>query len=65
MAPKNKGKLKFLIKFPIKIICKAQKRAHNKKQRGQMKHYLQRVSIEDLEEEFFDDDFDDLVEGEK
>ena len=23
-----------------------QKRAHNKKQRGQMKHYLQRVSIE-------------------
>ena len=33
-----------------------------KKQRGVMKHYLQRVSIEDLEEEFFDDDFDDLTE---
>ena len=28
-APKNKGKLKFLIKFPINIICKAQKSAHN------------------------------------
>ena len=28
-APKNKGKLKFLIKFPINIICKLQKRAHN------------------------------------
>ena len=27
-APKNKGKLKFLIKFPINIMCKAQKRAH-------------------------------------
>jgi len=29
MAPKNKGKLKFLIKLPINIICKAQKKAHN------------------------------------
>ena len=43
-------------------LGKKQRRAHNKKQRGVMKHYLQRVSIEDLEEEFFDDDFDDLTE---
>ena len=28
-APKNKGKLKTLIKFPINIICKLQKRAHS------------------------------------
>ena len=27
--PKNNGKLKYLIKFPINIICKAQKIAHN------------------------------------
>ena len=43
-------------------LGKKQRKAHNKKQRGVMKHYLQMVSIEDLEEEFFDDDFDDLTE---
>lgn len=26
-APKNKGKSKFLIKYPINIICKLQKKA--------------------------------------
>ena len=30
-----------------------------------MKNLLKGVSIEDLEEEFFDDDFDDLTESEK
>ena len=46
-------------------LGRRQKRAHNKKQRGQMKHYLKSVSIEDLDEEYFNDDFEDLMEGEK
>ena len=46
-------------------LGRKEKRQHNKRQRGQMKNLLKGVSIEDLEEEFFDDDFDDLTESEK
>ena len=38
------------------------KRLHNKRQRGQIKNLLKDVTIEDLEEEFFDDEFEDLTE---
>ena len=38
------------------------KRLHNKRQRGQMKNLLKGVTIEDLEEEFFNEDFENFTE---
>ena len=43
-------------------LGRKEKRQHNKRQRGQMKNLLKGGSIEDLEEEFFDEEFDDLTE---
>ena len=43
-------------------LGRKEKRQHNKRQRGQMKNLLKGVSIEILEEEFFDEEFEDLAE---
>ena len=43
-------------------LGRKEKRQHNKRQRGQMKNLLKGVTIEALEEEFFDDEFEDLTE---
>ena len=43
-------------------LGRKEKRQYNKRQRGQMKNLLKGVTIEDLEEEFFDEEFDNLTE---
>ncbi len=43
-------------------LGRKEKRQHTNRHRGQMKNLLKGVTIEDLEEEFFDEEFEDLTE---